>query len=146
MRPSKVWLMMIVTFLLATIASAQSPKSSDVNVTGKWQGTRRTTGLGNAVNQIRSIKFDLTQRDKMISGSYKCYAGKKASNDCANPVGRITSGTFDGSKLNIDVQILPNNSKCWFKGAVAGDKIKGTYTCYVGGSLSSIGVWEVHRH
>lgn len=145
MKSVGIWLVLVAMLCSPTIANAQSPENGEVNVTGKWQGTRRTTGLGRGIDEVRSIKFDLTQSGETISGSYECYAGKKATADCANPVGRITTGTINSSKIKIDVQALPNNYTCSFKGSVASANMKGTYSCYVGGSLSSIGVWKVHR-
>ena len=141
-----IWLVLVATIGWPVTALARSQNDSEVNLTGAWKGTRRTTGLGRTVNQIQSIEFSLIQKDEALSGSYRCYAGKKATTDCPNPSGKITNGTINDGKLKIEVQTLPNAITCKFTGSVLGNEMKGDYTCYAGGSLSSIGVWNASRH
>lgn len=140
------WLVFIAAICWSVAALAQSHNSSDVNLTGAWKGTRRTTGLGRTVNQIQSIELGLTQKGDTLSGSYKCYAGKKATTDCPNPRGKIVDGTISDGKVKIDVRTLPSDITCNFTGSVVENKMNGDYTCYAGGSLSSIGVWKASRH
>ena len=102
MRPIGIWVVMGAAICWSTIALGHSPESSDVNLTGKWKGTRRTTGLGTDVNRIQNITFNLIQKGDIVAGSYKCYAGKQSNADCPNPVGKIASGKFDDGKLEID--------------------------------------------
>ena len=130
----------------SALGLAQSPQDSDINLTGTWKGTRTTTGEAVQEYKIRSIKFELVQKGESLSGSYQCYAGKKATTDCANPVGKVTDGKFGDGQLKIDVQVYPNSYSCSFTGSVAGSKMSGRYSCYAGGTLSSIGVWKASRH
>ena len=146
MKTTGVWLVIVAALCWSATALAQSPENSDVNLTGTWKGTRTATGAAALEYRIRSIKFDLVQSGETLSGSYKCYAGKKANADCNNPLGTITSDTIHGGKIKIDVQALPNSLRCSFKGSVAGAKMNGNYSCYAGGSLASIGVWNASRH
>jgi hypothetical protein len=143
-RPIGIWLA-VAAICWFSIALAQSPANSDLNVTGTWKGTRTATGGVNRDYRIRSMKLDITQSGETLSGSYQCYAGKKATADCNNPVGRITAGTINGDAVKIDVQAMPNSLNCTFTGSVAEAKMKGKYTCYAGGSLSSVGVWKATK-
>lgn len=128
------------------IAGAQVPDNGDVKVSGVWKGTRTTTGgTGSDEFRVHSIRFDLKQSGEELSGSYKCYAGKKANVDCNNPLGKITGGTIKEGKLKLQVQALPNNLACSFVGSAQGNSMKGNFTCYVAGTLASKGVWEVRR-
>lgn len=139
------WLVLIAMLGCSAIANAQSDNGK-MNLTGTWKGTRTTTGnVGLQEFRIRSIKFDLTQNGEALSGKYRCYAGKKATGDCANPVGKVTDGTASGGNVQINIRALPNSYACSFGGFVAGSKMNGTFTCYAGGTLSSNGVWEAHR-
>ena len=95
--------------------------------------------------KVHSIQFDLTQSGDNLSGSYKCFAGKKANTDCNNPVGKVTSGKVKENTLKLQVQALPNDLSCSFEGSIQGNRMNGNYTCYVAGTLASNGVWEVHR-
>jgi hypothetical protein len=136
---------MVAAVCWSVTALAQPSASSEANLTGTWKGTRTATGGATRDYRIRSIEFDLTQIGETLSGSYRCYAGKKATSDCNNPVGRITGGQISGDRLKIDVQAMPNNLTCSFTGSVASDKMNGRYSCYAGGSLASIGVWSASR-
>ncbi|MGC1385134.1 MAG: hypothetical protein WA823_15255 [Candidatus Acidiferrales bacterium] len=128
------------------MAMAQTPDNGDTRVSGVWQGTRTTTGgTGSGEYKIHSIRFDLKQSGHDISGSYKCYAGKRANIDCNNPVGTVSSGKIDASAVKLQVRALPNNLTCSFDGSIEASRMKGNYVCYVGGTLASNGVWEVHR-
>jgi len=149
MRPKSktivAWLAIVAAASWSTAATLAQPSNSALNLTGKWKGTRTSTGGAERDLRIRGIKFDLTQSGETLSGSYQCYGGKAASSDCNNPVGRITGGTINGDQLKIDVQAMPNSLTCSFTGSVAGATMNGKYTCYAGGSLSSIGIWKATR-
>ena len=138
-------LLAVLTLCLSAAAGAQAPSEGQVNLTGEWKGTRTTTGLGAGDYKIRSIKFDLTQTGKAIAGSYQCYTGKKSTADCSDPVGKITDGSINGDKFKIDVQTLPDNMNCIFEGSVSCVKMNGRYSCFVAGSVSSIGIWNAYR-
>jgi hypothetical protein len=144
-KTTRRWLLIVAAVFWSATALAQAPASSEVNVTGAWKGTRTATGGATRDYRVRSIKFDLTQNSETLSGSYQCYAGKKATSDCNNPVGRITGGKINANQIKIEVQAMPNNLICKFMGTVAGTKMNGKYSCYAGGSLSSIGVWNASR-
>ena len=132
-------------FWFATV-KAQAPYSGESNMSGRWQGTRTTTGgIGVDEYKVHSIRFDLKQRGEDLSGSYKCYAGKKANADCNNPVGTITAGKIKQGNIDLKVQAQPNDLSCSFAGSVAGNRMNGSYTCYVGGTLASNGVWQARR-
>ncbi|MGC2305099.1 hypothetical protein [Candidatus Binatus sp.] len=145
MKTTAMWLVIVAAVCWSVVVLAQSPENSDVNLAGKWKGTRRTTGLGPYVNRVQNIEFDLIQKGDALSGSYKCYAGKQATSDCPNPVGRVASGTFNDGDLKIVVQTLPASNTCKFTGSVVRGKMDGRYSCYSGGSLSSVGVWNASR-
>jgi hypothetical protein len=146
MKTTAMWLVIVAAVCSSVVVLAQSPENSDVNLAGKWKGTRRTTGLGPYVNRVQNIEFDLIQTGDALSGSYKCYGGKQATSDCPNPVGKVASGTFNDGDLKIVVQTLPAGNTCKFTGSVVGTKMNGRYSCYSGGSLSSVGVWHTSRH
>ncbi len=136
----------VIALSWPTALEAQSSAASDVNVAGRWQGTRSATGgSGSDAFKIHSIRFDLKQSGEDITGSYRCYAGKHANTDCNNPVGNVTSGTIKDGKVSIKVQAMPNSLDCSFSGSVEGSVMKGDYTCYVGGGLATNGVFDVHR-
>ena len=119
----------------------------NLDVSGKWKGTRATSGqTGTTPYKVQSVSFDLIQNGQTITGSYKCYAGKKANSDCPNPVGNVTSGTISDGHVKLQVQTLPNDVVCSFSGQAIGTTMNGTYTCYAGGTLSSIGQWKVQRY
>jgi hypothetical protein len=141
-------MLLALTALLAPrITRAQSSDQANVNLSGRWQGTRSSTGdSGQNGYKVHSIQFDMKQSGESISGSYKCFAGKEANTDCNNPVGTITSGTIEDGMLKLQVQALPNNLACSFKGSVQGSRMSGNFVCYVAGTIASNGVWEVHRH
>ena len=126
-------------------AFAQSPANSELNLTGTWKGTRTSTGGAERDFRVRSVEFDISQSGGTLSGSYRCYAGKKATADCNNPVGRITDGTINGDQVKIDVQAMPNSLTCSFTGSVDDARMNGKFTCYAGGSLSSVGVWNAAK-
>ena len=126
-------------------AFAQSPANSELNLTGTWKGTRTSTGGAERDLRVRSVEFDISQSGGTLSGSYRCYAGKKATADCNNPVGRITDGTINDDQVKIDVQALPNSLTCSFTGSVDDARMNGKFTCYAGGSLSSVGVWNAAK-
>jgi hypothetical protein len=127
------------------IVAAQMPNNIDIS--GRWKGTRATSGqIGAEGSKVQGISFDLIENGQTIGGSYKCYASKKANTDCNNPVGKIVKGSINGDSVKLDVQTLPNDVMCSFTGKINESKIVGTYTCYAGGSLSSIGNWQVHRY
>lgn len=138
-------LSIIVIFLFSvTTLMAESP--GKIDVTGTWKGTRATSGQpGTANYKVQSIKFGLSQNGNTITGSYRCYAGKKANTDCPSPTGKISSGTIDNEDVKLDVQTLPNQVTCSFKGKANESNMSGTYSCYAGGSLSTIGSWKVSR-
>jgi hypothetical protein len=128
------------------IVRAQSPASGGIDLGGQWRGTRTAAGGGGGNEfKVHSIKFDFKQSGDDLSGSYTCYSGKKATADCNNPLGNITSGKIKDGKVSIKVQALPNSLDCSFDGTVEGSKMKGTYSCYVGGSLASTGAFTIHR-
>ena len=84
-----VWVSLLLLAMLGctNLAGAQSD-NGETNLSGVWKGTRTTTGnVGMQEFRVRSIQFSLTQTGESLSGSYKCFAGKKANADCANPVG-----------------------------------------------------------
>ena len=142
-----VWVSLLLLAMLgcSNLARAQSD-NGETNLSGVWKGTRTTTGnVGMQEFRVRSIQFSLTQTGESLSGSYKCFAGKKANADCANPVGSVTGGSVSNGKVEINVQAQPNSYNCTFNGSVAGNKMNGTFTCYAGGTLSSNGVWRAKR-
>ena len=142
-----------LTFLIATailfwtpVARAQMPDSGILKVSGVWQGTRTTTGgTGSGEYKVHSIRFNLKQNGQDLSGSYSCFAGKKANVDCNNPVGTVTGGKVSATKVKLQIQALPNNLTCSFDGLVQASRMTGNYVCYVGGTLASNGVWDVHH-
>ena len=140
-------LLTITSMLMSAPVRAQT-SDSELSATGKWKGTRTVTGQtgGPEEFKVHSISFDLIQTDQSISGSYRCYAGKHANTDCNNPVGRVTSGDINHGNITLKVQAMPNNLQCTFDGSLEASTMKGRYTCYLGGSLGSTGVWEVHRY
>jgi hypothetical protein len=146
---SRTYLVILVAtttlFWFGTV-KAQAPYSGESNVSGRWQGTRTTTGgIGVDEYKVHSIRFDLKQRGEDLSGSYKCYAGKKANADCNNPVGTVTAGKIKQGNIDLKVQAEPNDLSCSFAGSIAGNRMNGSYTCYVGGTLASNGVWQARR-
>jgi hypothetical protein len=140
-------LLAMTTVLLPTLLRAQT-SASELNASGKWKGTRTVTGQtgGPEEFKIHSISFDLKQNSDSVSGSYRCYAGNKANIDCNNPIGQVISGTVKLSNITMQVQAMPNNLQCTFEGSLEAAKMRGRFTCYVGGSLATTGVWEVHRY
>jgi hypothetical protein len=140
-------LLAITTLLLSTSLGAQM-SDSEVTAAGKWKGTRTVTGQtgGPEEFKVHSISFDLKQNSDTVSGSYRCYAGNKANVDCNNPIGRVISGTVKQRSIAMKVQAMPNNLLCTFEGSLEAARMHGKYTCYVGGSLGTTGVWEVHRY
>jgi hypothetical protein len=124
------------------ITMAESP--GNIDVSGKWKGTRATSGPGTTGYKVQSISFNLTQSGETITGSYRCHSGK-ASTDCPSPIGRVTSGTIRNRNIEIKVQTLPNAITCSFGGKVTETNMNGTYSCYAGGSLSTIGTWKAQR-
>jgi hypothetical protein len=145
MKTKLVFLAIVATTYCFTTAWAQSPANTNLNLTGTWKGTRTSTGGAERDYRVRSIKFELTQSDGTLSGSYQCYPGKKATANCNNPVGRITDGSINGDQIKIDVQAMPNSLICKFTGSVADTQMDGKFTCYAGGSLSSVGVWKATK-
>lgn len=118
----------------------------NLDVSGKWEGTRAPSGLtGTTPYKVQSLKFKLIQTGSSITGSYSCYAGKSANTDCPNPQGNITNGSLEGENIKLTVQTLPNGIVCRYIGKVTISQIDGTYRCYAGGSFSSVGVWRVKR-
>jgi hypothetical protein len=140
-------ILLSMTMLMSAPLNAQM-SDSEVSATGKWKGTRTVTGQtgGPEEFKVHSISFDLKQTEQSISGSYKCYAGNHANTDCNNPVGQVISGAVKDHKIMLKVQAMPNNLNCTFDGALEATTMKGRYTCYVGGSLGTTGIWEVHRY
>jgi hypothetical protein len=124
------------------IVKARTP----VSVAGHWRGTRSATGgSGSDAFKIHNISFDLKQSGDGITGTYRCYAAKKANTECNNPVGNVTGGKIEDGKVTINVQAQPNSLQCTFNGSLEGSKMKGQFTCYEGGGLQSNGVFDVHR-
>jgi hypothetical protein len=139
-----VLLVGVLTIAYCSIAFAQT--TSDSGVSGRWKGTRSTTGrIGVTDYKVQSITFDLTESDGGLSGSSRCFAAKKANSDCPSPIGKLAGGSVQGSMLKMTVQSLPKQVECTYTGTIKESKIDGTYTCYAGGSLSSNGIWNIHR-
>src|SRR5271163_2617652 len=138
-----------VAALVAAIAVAWSGSvraQTPASIAGHWQGTRSATGgSGSDAFKIHNISFDLKQSGEELSGTYRCYAGKKANTECNNPVGNVTGGKIEGGKVTINVVAQPNNLQCTFNGSIATGRMKGDFTCYEGGGLQSNGVFNVHR-
>jgi hypothetical protein len=146
-------ILLVTAALLLSMVTTSTPlnaqmSESELSATGKWKGTRTVTGQtgGPEEFKVHSISFDLKQTEQSISGSYKCYAGNHANTDCNNPVGRVISGTVKDHKIMLKVQAMPNILNCTFDGVLEATTMKGRYTCYVGGSLGTTGIWEVHRY
>lgn len=139
--------LLTISMLLCWLGAVAAEAQDQVDVSGRWKGTRATNGQpGFAGSKVQSISFDLSQNGQAIVGSYRCYGGRNADADCPNPVGKIMSGTVTGDSVKIDVQSLPNSIACSYSGNVHGTIISGTYICHSAGSLSSIGNWKVRRH
>jgi hypothetical protein len=134
----------VLMIACCSVASAQT--ASDSGISGRWKGTRSTTGrIGVTGYKVQSITFDLTESDGGLGGSYRCFAAKKADSDCPSPIGKIAGGYVQGNKLKMTVQSIPNQVQCTYTGTIKESKIDGTYTCYAGGSLSFNGIWNIHR-
>lgn len=144
----KDFLVLVVTAMLVSSLGAVSANSQEpAGVSGKWKGTRAMSGdPGPMGAKIQSISFDLNQKGQTITGSYRCYPGKKANADCPSPTGEITTGTIGDDGIKLEVQTLPNNVNCTYSGKVNAAKISGNFTCHAAGSLSSVGNWNVHRY
>jgi hypothetical protein len=139
--------LVLILMLLWSAKALAADLQGNIDVSGKWKGTRAASGqTGSTPYKVQSVSFDLTQNRQTITGSYKCYAGKNANSDCPNPVGKVTSGAISDGHVKIQVQTLPNNVVCSFSGQAIGTTMNGTYTCYAGGTLSSIGQWKVQRY
>jgi hypothetical protein len=137
---------LIVLLSLGRIGVANAQSGSHLDVNGAWKGTRAASGQPGPMGaKVQSISFELIQNDQTITGSYRCYPGKKANVDCPNPIGKITTGTLKDDKIELTVQTLPNQVRCLFKGTINVPDMSGSYSCYAGGSLSSIGQWKVKR-
>lgn len=136
----------IVAILLFSVTALMAESPGKIDLSGAWRGTRAPSGQpGTANYKVQSIGFDLSQSGNTITGSYRCYAGKKANADCPSPTGKITSGTINNDDVELNVRTLPNQVTCSFKGKANETKMSGTYSCYAGGSLSTIGSWKASR-
>jgi hypothetical protein len=150
MRNGKLAFTIALALATATLSPAFSTAQTSegkLTATGKWKGTRTVTGQtgGPEEYKIHSISFDLKQSGDKVTGSYKCYAGKKANIDCNNPVGTVGSGTVKNGGIMMKVQALPNSLQCTFTGLLQTNKMHGRYSCYAGGSFASTGIWDVER-
>lgn len=134
----------IMLALLCWVGVAAAASPDKIDVSGVWKGSRSTSGQPLSY-KVQSIRFDLSQSGGTITGSYRCYAGKSANADCPSPTGTITSGIIRNDQVKLEVRTLPNQVRCSFKGKVNEPKMSGTYSCYAGGSLSTIGTWKALR-
>ncbi|HTY55557.1 MAG TPA: hypothetical protein VMB26_10175 [Candidatus Binataceae bacterium] len=144
---SLIALLLVMAAMLCSAPAGAQTSGAAPTATGKWKGTRTVTGQtgGPEEFKVHSISFELAQSGTKVTGSYRCYAGKKANIDCNNPVGNITDGKMTKDGIMMQVQAMPNDLQCTFTGLVEAAKMHGRYSCYAGGSFATTGVWEVHR-
>ena len=143
---TKLTMTLLAAMMIGWCNIATAQETENASVSGEWKGTRSMSGRSGIVAyKIQSIKFDLVEDGNTITGAYRCYAGEKANTDCPSPVGKITKGTIQGNGVKWTVRSQPNQIRCTYQGSMKEAKMSGTYTCYSGGSLSSNGVWNVHR-
>jgi hypothetical protein len=139
---------------LCSVSGAQESMPAPGDFTGTWEGTIRVTpcralsmtesGRCNAVNKIT---LTIIQHDSKITGAYHCSIGTQiCRNGNADDSGKITSGSASGSSIRFSVLITSDLSNCAYNGySPAPGKIRGGYSCYVGGGLAEQGMWEVSR-
>ncbi len=100
-----------IALLLLTVVPAHAQKT---NLTGKWTGTMTRTAPDGR-SQTIDFMFDLTQKDKVLTGT----AGPNADRQWA-----IEKGTVDGTKVKFQVQ-QPDGPLRTFTLALAQERLQG---------------------
>ncbi len=117
-------------------------------ISGVWKGTTTTAGgPGQSAGLTRDITLIITEKDGKISGAYGCSSGEDTNAFCRNhdETGVISRGSLSGNKFTATITVYPDFSHCEYSGTWSGDQIRGTYTCYLGGSIAELGNWQVKK-
>jgi hypothetical protein len=116
-------------------------------VSGVWKGTTTTAGGPGGAGLTRDITLIITEKDGKISGAYGCSSGEDTNAFCRNhdETGVISRGSLSGNKFTATITVYPDFSHCEYSGTWSDDQIRGTYTCYLGGSIAELGNWQVKK-
>ena len=95
-----------------------TPQPNNVDVTGTWQGSVRSSVSGATAN----ISFTLTASGTSFTGDFACPFG------CIHSSGTV-SGTVTGTALTGRVTFPDGHSCGTFNGTVSGQTISGNYAC-----------------
>src|SRR5712691_6567300 len=113
-------------------------------VSGVWKGTTTTAGGPGSAGLTRDITLIITEKDGKISGAYGCSSGEDTNAFCRNhdETGVISRGSLLGNKFTATITVYPDFSHCEYSGTLSDGQIRGTYTCYLGGSIAELGNWQ----
>jgi hypothetical protein len=116
-------------------------------ISGVWKGTTTTAGGPGSAGLTRDITLIITDKDGKISGAYGCSSGEDTNAFCRNhdETGVISRGSLSGNKFTATITVYPDFSHCEYSATWSDDQIRGTYTCYLGGSIAELGNWQVKK-
>jgi hypothetical protein len=142
--------LMLAAAQWSAIIAARAQPAGDF--TGLWKGTIRVfpcrPGLERGrCNAVNNITFTIIQDGSKISGHYTCSIGNYiCRNGNADKTGKIVSGDADGRNIRFNVMIPDDVSSCRYNGiSLAPGQMRGSYTCYQGGSIAEQGSFNVTR-
>ena len=146
-------LILLVAIVLngCALSRASPPQLPGLDVSGVWEGTSIVTPCGffhaesicNAVNRITLVLF---RSGGGVTGSYRCdYGNYICRHGNMDRAGYIATGSINGSRMSIRVMIPADVSSCMFYGRFTPERANGGYTCYAGGGVVEVGIWEAAR-
>jgi hypothetical protein len=159
MNVMKRYLLLCVVLVAALAAGialrceAQGSTPAPGDFTGTWEGTIRVNCSGMLLrgagrcNAVNKITLTIIQDGSKITGSYHCSIGTQiCRNGNADDTGKITSGSASGNNLRLSILIPADVSNCYYNGfSPSPGKLRGGYSCYLGGGLAEQGMWEASR-
>jgi hypothetical protein len=139
--------------VLAIAAGSATPAlAQDSGFTGLWTGTLRVFPCRALIDSsrcqaINKITITIIQDGPKISGHYTCAIGTQiCRNGNADNAGKITGGRRNGNSIRFSVMVPADLSNCDYNGFTdAPGHMRGSYSCYQGGSLAEQGSFDVSR-
>lgn len=131
--------------------AAPASRLPALDISGVWEGTSTVRPCGffhseSVCNAVNRITLALVQNGSAITGHYRCEFGNYiCRHDNMARSGYISSGKIIGRRMSIRIMIPADVSSCMFYGTFSARRATGAYSCYEGGGVVEVGIWETER-